>query len=229
MLNIAFETSSLTESEVKALRALLDTLDTGTSRPKVAYGYVDPEARKLVRTDPEPSDPETVPLSAGKEAPAAEEAPAKPRRKRRTKAEMEAARAAADEAPEEAAPEEAAVDEAAPEEAPEEAAEESTSEVDEAPEEAAVAEAPQEAAEESATEEAAVEEEAPEESEELSEAQREEQYAQIAKMVRAFSSDPEKRPKAIAILRRLGLQSASEIRHRADLFEKLIEKLSELA
>ena len=213
MLNISFETSSLTESEVKALRALLDTLDTGTSRPKVAYGYVDPEARKLVRTDPDPSDPETVPLSAGKEAPAAEEAPAKPRRKRRTKAEMEAARAAAEEAPEEAAVEES--DEAAVEEAP----------VEEAP----VEEAPEEAAEE-APEEAAVEE-APEESavEELSEAQREEQYAQIAKMVRAFSSDPEKRPKAIAILRRLGLQSASEIRHRADLFEKLIEKLSELA
>ena len=205
MLNIAFETSSLTESEVKALRALLDALDTGTSRPKVAYGYVDPEARKLVRTDPEPSDPETMPLSAGKEAPAAEEAPAKPRRKRRTKAEMEAARAAAAEAPEESTSEveEAAVDEAAVDEAPEES-------------EAATEESEEEAPEESATEE-------------LSEAQREEQYAQIAKMVRAFSSDPEKRPKAIAILRRLGLQSASEIRHRADLFEKLIEKLSELA
>ena len=227
MLNISFETSSLTESEVKALRALLDALDTGTSRPKVAYGYVDPEARKLVRTDPEPSDPETVPLSAGKEAPAAEEAPAKPRRKRRTKAEMEAARAAAaaEEASEESASdveeapvEEAAVDEVASdvEEAPEEAPEESASEVEEAPEE-------------SATDDAALDEEAPEESEELSEAQREEQYAQIAKMVRAFSSDPEKRPKAIAILRSLGLQSASEIRHRADLFEKLIEKLSELA
>ena len=226
MLNISFETSSLTESEVKALRALLDTLDTGTSRPKVAYGYIDPEAHKLVRTDPEPSDPETVPLSAGKEAPAAEEAPAKPRRKRRTKAEMEAARAAA--ATEEASVEEASVEEASVEEAPveeaavEEAPEESTSEVEEA--------APEEAPEEDAPEEATSDvEEAPEESEELSEAQREEQYAQIAKMVRAFSSDPEKRPKAIAILRRLGLQSASEIRHRADLFEKLIEKLSEVA
>ena len=212
MLNISFETSSLTESEVKALRALLDTLDTGTSRPKVAYGYVDPEARKLVRTDPDPSDPETVPLSAGKEAPAAEEAPAKPRRKRRTKAEMEAARAAAEEAPEEAAVEEAPVEEAPVEEAAVEEAAVEEEAAEEAPEEAAVEEAPEESA-----------------TEELSEAQREEQYAQIAKMVRAFSSDPEKRPKAIAILRRLGLQSASEIRHRADLFEKLIEKLSELA